>query len=114
MIEALLVLVLLFMFFRFTAILALIVLALLYIFFPLHHSRGALAITLVLFVAALLIPVDIYVRGFHGPLMHSKHSGLRFVRVLYGLGARPKGDDEAISGGCVVGIHDTRWRLVWD
>jgi hypothetical protein len=114
LIEGFLGLVLLFMFFRFTAVLVLIILALLYAFFPRHRSRRALTATLVIFVAALLVPVDVYIPGFHGPLMHSKHSGLRFVRVVYGYGARPRDGGEAISGGCVVGIHDTRWRLAWD
>jgi hypothetical protein len=114
LIEAFLPLVLLFMFFRVTAVLALIVLGLLYAFFPRHRSRRALTVSLVIFVSALLIPVDIYIPGFHGPLMHSKHSGLRFVRVVYGLGARPKDGGEAISGGCGVRLHDTKWRLVCD
>ena len=112
--EGCLLLVFLFMIFRFTAAVALLISALLYIFFPLHRSRRALIVAQSLFFAALLIPVDVYVPGFHGPLMHSKHSGLRLVRVLYGLGARPRDGGEAISGGCVVGLHATRWRLVWD
>jgi hypothetical protein len=66
-----------------------------------------------LFVTAILIPVDVYVRGFHGPLVNSKHSGPRLVQVLYGFRGSPK-EDEAIMAGCVVGLHDTRWRLVWD
>ena len=106
--------VLLFILFRFTAVLILIVLGMLYAFFPRHHSRRALTVTLVIFVLALLIPVGFYIPGFHGPLMHSKHSGLRFVRVVYGLGARPRDGGEAISGGCVIGIDDTRWILAWD
>lgn len=112
--EGFLALVFLFFVFRFTAAFALLALLLLYIFFPLHRSRRAIIVTYVLFFTALLIPVDVYVPGFHGPLMHSKHSGPRFVRVLYGLGARPRDGGEAISGGCIVGLHDTRWRLVWD
>jgi hypothetical protein len=36
------------------------------------------------------------------------------VEVLYGLGAHRTDGGEFISGGCVVGIHATRWRLVWD
>ena len=114
LIEAFLVLVLLFMMFRFTAVLTVLVLVLLYLFFPLHHSRRALTVTFAIFVATLLIPVDVYVPGFHGPLMHSEHSGLRLVRVLYGLGAHRRDGGEFISGGCIVGMHDTRWRLVWD
>jgi hypothetical protein len=35
------------------------------------------------------------------------------VQVLYGFRGSPK-EDEAIMAGCVVGLHDTRWRLVWD
>jgi hypothetical protein len=114
LIEAFLVLVLLFMLFRLTAVLALVVVVLLYLFFPLHHSKRALTVTLTVFISALLIPVDFYVPGFNGPLMHSNHSGLRFVRVLYGLGAHRRDGGEFISGGCIVGMHDTRWRLVWD
>lgn len=112
--EVFLVLVLFFMFIRITAILALIALALLYAFFPLHRSRRALIVAFCVFVAALLIPVDIHIPWFHGPITNSKHSGLRFVRVLYGLGAHFTDGRESISGGCVVGVHDTRWKLVWD
>ena len=114
LIEAFVVLVILFMLFRITAVLALIALALLYVFFPLHRSRHALMVAFCVFVAALLVPVDIYIPGFHGPLWNGKHSGLRFVRVLYSLGAHFRDGRESISGGCVVGIHDTTWRLVWD
>lgn len=114
LLEGFLVLVVLFMFFRLTAVLALAVLTLLYLFLPPHRSRRALFVAFALFVTTLLIPVDIYVPGFHGPLINSKHSGLRLVRVLYGLGARPRDNGEAIWGGCIVGLHDTRWRLVWD
>ena len=104
----------LFFIFRFTAAAALLAAALLYLFFQLHRSRRNIHVAFALFFVALLIPVDVYVPGFHGPLIHSKHSGLRLVQVLYGLGARPDENCEAISGGCVVSIHDTRWRLVWD
>ena len=114
LIEAFVVLVILFMVFRITAVLALIALSLLYVFFPSHRNRRALTVAFCVFVSALLIPVDIYIPGFHGPLRNSEHSGLRFVRVLYGLGAHFRDGRESISGGCVVGIHDTRWRLVWD
>lgn len=113
-IEAFLVLVLLFMIFRFTALLALVVLALLYLFFPFHHSRRALTVSLAIFIAALLIPVDLFIPGFHLSVSHSTHSGLRFVPVLYGLGAHRTDGGEYFSGGCIVGLHDTRWRLVWD
>ena len=102
LIEAFLVLVLLFMMFRFTVVLTLLLLVLLYLFFPLHQSRRLLTVALAFFVAALLIPVDIYVPGFHGPLVHSKHSGSRFVHVVYGLGAHRRDGGEFISGGCIV------------
>jgi hypothetical protein len=112
--EAFLTLVFLFVIFRFTAAAVLLAVALLYIFFPLHRSRRAIITAYCLFLAVLLIPVDVYIPGFHGPLIDSKHSGPRFVRVLYGLGAWPRDHDEAVLGGCVIGIDDTRWRLVWD
>ena len=112
-IEAFLVLVISFLFFRFTVALMLVVLALLYLFFPLHGSRRTLLVASVLFALAVLIPADIYVPGY-GSLMHSEHSGLRFVRVIYGLGAHRRDGGEFISGSCIVGVHDTRWRLVWD
>jgi hypothetical protein len=103
----------LFFIFRFTAAAAFLVFVFLCIFFRLHRSRRALYVAFALFVTAILIPVDVYVRGFHGPLVNSKHSGPRFVQVLYGFRGLPK-EDEAIMAGCVVGLHDTRWRLVWD
>ena len=103
----------LFFIFRFTAAAAFLVFVLLCIFFRLHQSRRALHVAFALFVATILIPVDVYVPGFHGPLVNSQHSGPRLVQVLYGLRGRPK-VDEAILAGCIVGLHDTRWRLVWD
>ncbi len=99
---------------RLTVLAALVVLALLYIFFPLHRSRRALTVTFVVLLLAVLIPVDIYVPGVHGPLEQSKHSGLRLVQVLYGLGAQPEAGEEVICGGCIVRIHRTRWIVVWD
>lgn len=104
----------LFFMFRFTAAGAFLVFVLLCICLRWHQSRRALHVAFALFVAAILIPADVYVRGWHGPLRHSQHSGLRFVRVLYGLGAHRLDGGEFISGGCIVGLHDTRWRLVWD
>src|SRR5262245_856951 len=104
----------LFFIFRFTAAAAFLVFMLLCICFRWHHSRRALHVAFVLFAAAILIPVDVYVPGWHGPLRNSTHSGPRFVRVLYGLGAHFRDGRESISGGCIVGMHDTRWRLVWD
>jgi uncharacterized membrane protein len=103
----------LFFVFRFTAAAAFLVLVLLCIFFGLHRSRRALHVAFALFVAAILIPVDVYVPGFHGPLVNSRHSGPRLVQVLHGLRGRPK-EAEAILAGCIVGLHDTKWRLVWD
>ena len=113
-IEGVVVLIIAFFLFRFTVAAMLVVLALLYLLFPFHRSRRALLVASALLALAALIPVDVYVPAYHGPLMHSKHTGLRFVPVIYGLGARPRDGGEAISGGCVVGVHDTRWRLVWD
>ena len=104
----------LFFMFRFTAAAAFLIFVLLCVFSRLHHSRRALHVSFALFAAAILIPVDVYVPGWHGPLRHSEHAGLRFVRVLYGLGARRIDGGEFFSGGCLVGLHDTRWRLVWD
>lgn len=107
----------LFFVFRFTAAAAFLVFVLLCVSFRLHRSWCALHVALALFVAAILIPVDVYVPGFHGPLFDSKHSGLRFVYVVHG---RPRIQrcrelyGEFIAGGCIVGLHDTRWRLVWD
>ena len=115
--EVILALVFLFLVFRFTAAAVFLVLALLYIFFPLHRSRRAIIIAYVLFFAALLIPVDVYAPGFHGPLYGSKHSGLRFVYVVHGKPRIQRCLDmygEFIADGCVGGLYDTRWRLVWD
>lgn len=108
---------LLLLIFRTTAAVALLVFILLHIFFPLHCSIRALNISLTLFFAAIVIPVDIYIKGFNGPLFGSQHSGLRFVQVVHGLPTIQENLDmygEFIADGCLVGIHDTRWRLVWD
>lgn len=104
----------LFFMFRFTAAAGFLAFVVLCICLRWQNSRRALYVAFALFVSAILIPVDIYVPRWHGPLTHSEHSGLRFVRVLYGLGARRIDGGEFISGGCNVGLHDTRWRLVWD
>jgi len=103
----------LFFMFRFTAAAAFLVFVFLCIFLR-NRSRPTLQVAFALFVAAILIPVDVYIPGWHGPLRNSEHSGSRFVRVLYGLGAHRLDGGEFISGGCIVGLHDTRWRLVWD
>jgi hypothetical protein len=99
---------------RLTVLASLAALVLLYIFFPLHHSHRVLTVAASVLVLAVVIPFDVYVGGFHDPVMHSQHSGLRIVRVVYGLGARPRDGGEAVSGGCVVRPHDTRWVLIWD
>jgi hypothetical protein len=103
----------LFFVFRFTAAAAFLVFVFLCIFLR-NPSRRTLYVAFALFVAAILIPVDVYIPGWHGPLDNSEHSGMRFVRVLYGLGAHRLDGGEFSSGGCIVGLHDTRWRLVWD
>lgn len=99
---------------RLTILASLVALVLLYIFYPLYHNRRVLAVAGIVLVLAVLIPFDVYVRSFHGPIIRGEHSGLRVVRVVYGLGAHPRNGGEAVSGGCVVRPHDTRWVLVWD
>jgi hypothetical protein len=100
---------------RFTALLALVLFALLYLFYRIRHRKQVLALAVIFYMAALLIPADIYVPGFGSSLlMHSEHRGLRFVPVLYGYGAHRRDGGEYFSGGCCVGINDTRWKLVWD
>jgi len=104
----------LFVTFRFTAAVAFLLAVLLLVFYRLHRRRWSINLAFVLFFAVELVPIDVYVPGFHGPLMESKHSGPRLVRVLYGWGARPNDGDEAIDGGCVISVNDTRWMLVRD
>lgn len=107
----------LFFMFRFTAAAAFLIFVLLCIFSRLHRSRRALHVAFALFVAAILVPIDVYVPGFHGPLYGSKHNGLRFVYVVHGMPMVQRCLDrygEFIADGCIVGLHDTRWRLVWD
>ena len=107
----------LFFIFRFTAAATLLSFVLLYLFFPLHRSRRTLHVAFALFLTTILIPVDVYVRGFHGPLFGDKHSGVRFVYVVRGMPKIQHCLDkygEFIAGGCMVGLHDTKWRLVWD
>src|SRR4051794_10398507 len=67
-IEAFVVLVILFMVFRLTVAALLIIFALLYVFFPLHRSRRVLAAVSIVLLLSVLIPFDVYVRSFHGPL----------------------------------------------
>src|SRR5258708_25889298 len=83
--EVIVVLVALFVVGRFTAAAALVLLALLYICFPLHLSHRILVVAYVLFLVALLTPIDIHVPGVNGSICGSKHTGPRFVRVFYGL-----------------------------
>src|SRR2546421_538317 len=107
----------LFFIFRFTTAAAFIIFVSLCIFFPLHRSARSIYVAFTLFLATILIPVDVYVPGFHGPLFGSKHSGLRFVYVVHGKPMIQRCLDrygEFIAAGCIVGLHDTRWRLVWD
>ena len=107
----------LFFMFRFTAAAAFLIFFLFLALFPLHRSRRSLFLAFALFAVAILVPVDVYVPGFHGPLYGSKHDGLRFVRVVHGM-PRIQNDlalyGEFIADGCVVGLYDTQWRLVWD
>src|SRR5688572_2905679 len=70
----------LFFMFRFTAAAAFLVFVLLCIGLRWHHSRRALHVAFAVVVAAILIPVDVYVRGWHGPLVDSRHTGPRLVR----------------------------------
>jgi hypothetical protein len=118
LIEAFVVLVILFVVgLRLTVAALFVILVLLYLLFPLHRSRRALWGTTALLALAVLIPFDVYVRGFYGSLYGSKHSGPRIVRVVWGRpiiqGCLDK-YGEFISGGCVTRINDTRWMLVWD
>jgi hypothetical protein len=99
--------------FRFTAATALLVVILLFFLYPLHRSRHLIIVGFILFAVAILIPVDVYIPGWNGPLVNSHPGGPRLVQVLYGFRGPPK-EGEAIMGGCVVGFYDTRWRLVWD
>ena len=105
----------LFFIFRFTAAAAFLIFFLLFITFQLHQSRRSLLFAFALFLAAILIPLDVYVPGFDGPLCGIKHSGPRFVRVMWGM-PRIQQDlnryGEFVSGGCLVGIYETRWMLV--
>lgn len=100
--------------FRFTAAAALLVSILLCILLRRHRSRRALQLAFAVFVIAILIPVDVYVPGWHGPLVNSKHNGLRLVPVIYGYTSGPLDGSEAILGGCIIHLHASRWILVWD
>lgn len=100
--------------FRFTAAVAFLIFVLVCIRFRMHPHHRALRVALALFVATILIPIDFYVPGFHGPLIYPRHNGPHLVQVLYGRGAQPQRGNEAILGGCGAGIHDPWWMLVWD
>jgi hypothetical protein len=102
-------------FFRVTVVAILALFVLLYALFPLHRSRRLLIATCVLLTAAILVPFDVYVRGFHGPIRGDKHSCPRFVRVVYGLAKVHQCLDEYgefIAAGCCVPPQQTRWMLV--
>ena len=101
---------------RLTVVTLLVLLALLYLLFPLHRSRRALAATSALLILAVLLPLDVYVRGINGSLFGRSHSGPRLVRVVWGNARIQRYLDkygEFISGGGVVRLHDTKWMLVW-
>ncbi len=108
---------LLFFIFRTTASVILLLYILLYVFFPLHRSLRTLKITFAIFLTAIIIPVDVYLKGFNGPLYGNQHNGLRFVHVVHG---KPRIQycldkyGEFVADGCLIGLHDPRWRLVWD
>jgi hypothetical protein len=102
---------------RLTVLVLVAVLALSYFLYPWHRSRQALAITSILLLFAVLVPIDVYVGSFHGQLYGSSHSGPRMVRVVWGMPMIQRCLDkygEFIAGGCVVRVHDTRWMLVCD
>jgi hypothetical protein len=114
-IEFILAAVCLFLVFRVTAAAAFLGMIATYIFIRRRQNRRPFVIAWSLFVAALLIPVDVYIPGYHGPLYGDKHSSIRFVRVVYGLPNTPRCLDkygEFIAGGCVAGIHESQWMLV--
>jgi hypothetical protein len=103
--------------FRTTAAAVLLLFILLYLLFPLHRSTRILEMTYAVFLAAILIPVDVYIHGFNGPIYGSQHSGLRFVHVVHGMPRIQYCLDkygEFIADGCLIGLHDPHWRLVWD
>jgi hypothetical protein len=103
--------------FRTTAAVVLLLFILLYVFFPLHRSTRTLELTYVVFLAAIIIPVDVYIHGFNGPLYGSQHSGPRLVKVVHGLPRIQHCLDrygEFVADGCLIGLHDPQWRLVWD
>ncbi len=108
---------LLFFIFRTTAAVVLLLFILLYLLFPLHHSVRTLKITIATFLAAIILPVDVYIEGFNGPIYGNQHNGLRFVQVVHG---KPRIQycldqyGEFVADGCLIGLHDPRWRLVWD
>jgi hypothetical protein len=117
MLEALLLLVFLFIVFRLTSAAVLLVLALLYLFFPLHRSRRMIIAVCVVFFVSLALPIDMEVAGFHGPRYGSHHSRVRFVRMVKGLPAVQHCLDkygEFIAGGCVGRGYEPTWILVWD
>lgn len=102
---------------RLTVLASLAALVLLYVFFPVHRSRRALTAAICVLALAVLVPFDVYVRGFHGPRYGSGHSGPRLVRVVWGMPMIQRSLEkygEFVSGGCVVRIHDTKSVLVWD
>jgi len=102
---------------RLTVIAMLVLLALLGLLYPRHRSRRALWVASILLALAVLIPFDVYVRSFHGPLYGSKHSGPRLVVAVSGL---PRIQEclaeygEFIACGCMARINETQWMLVWD
>lgn len=103
--------------FRLTVAAFLLIFVLLYLFFPLHRNRRFLTAALILIFFAMAIPVDVHVRGLNGAIYGSKHSGVRFVRVVWGkpnLQRSLQKYGELIAGGCIGRIHNTRWMLVCD
>lgn len=102
---------------RLTSAILFIVLVLLYAFFPRHRSRRAVIVTYVLFIVAMLLPIDVGVAGYPGRHHGTRKSGPRLVRYIIGMVSTRACVDrygEFIAGGCVGQPYDPKWIMMWD
>jgi hypothetical protein len=86
-------------------------------FYPWRSRAVVLTIDLAVFFAALLIPVDVYVPGFHGPLYGDRHGGPRLVRTVVGMPRMQECIErygEFVSLGCSAMPFAPRWVVVWN
>ena len=115
-IELFVMIMLVFMFFRFLAVAFLGFALAVHWCYPLHRDRRWLTLAYTIFLLSLLSPVDIDICHSWGDYNCDRKTGPRFVRLVMGLPntvACRKKYGEFITGGCVTKGFEPKWILVW-